>query len=247
MKSTSETGHAKNVAGLKKIIEECLALQKDYQPSNSAITLTALSSTANAAQEAMEAVSNAKPVFDNAIDVRNIEDNNMSVMITRSMSSLISSGASEQSIANAKTIYNKIKGYSKKNKNGQPETPPIETKDKTITAISISQQSFDMRLAHFGDFIEILKNEPKYQPNEPDLTITALETMYNNLNTLNKTAIDVSIVYKNAIIARNKILYAPGIGIIDLSKKVKAYLLSVLGATEPVYKRIKAIPFKKLI
>ena len=42
MASTSEVGHAKNVANFETLIIDCQAFGTSYNPSNTAITITAL-------------------------------------------------------------------------------------------------------------------------------------------------------------------------------------------------------------
>jgi len=83
-----------------------------------------------------------------------------------------------------------------------------------------------------------------YNPNEPDLKTGALETYCGTLRTLNTAVINASIPYSEAMNKRNKILYDPVTGVVDTSKAVKKYVMSVLGTSHPTYKRINAIPFK---
>ncbi len=70
MASTSETGHAKNVATFEDLISFCTAYGATYNPSKAALKLPALTTQNTGAIAALQAVKVAKTAFDNATNTR---------------------------------------------------------------------------------------------------------------------------------------------------------------------------------
>ena len=247
MTSISETGHDKNVAGTEKLIAECKALGTDYNPSNLALGIPMLEQMFGKATLSLTTLKTVKPVYDQATAAREEGFKPLGKLVTRTIGSLSSSGASVQIIKDARTLVRKIQGRRATTK-AVPEggsttgEPGVEPK-----IISVSQRSYDSLIEHFDALIQLYKAEPMYNPNEPDLKTGALETYCSTLRTLNTTVINASTPYFEAMNVRNNILYNPVTGIVDTSKAVKKYVLSVLGASHPTYKRINAIPFKNLL
>jgi len=110
-------------------------------------------------------------------------------------------------------------------------------------SISVSQMSFDNRVNNFEKLIETLKSEPKYTPNETDLQISTLETLFADLGTKNTAVKDSFEPLDNARIARNEILYNEETGLVQTAKDVKSYVKSAFGVSSPRYKQISNIRF----
>jgi hypothetical protein len=72
MASTSETGHAKNVANFEELIGFCNGYGAAYNPSKALIKITALQTLLTGAQGALAAVKSAKTEFDNTTNDREI-------------------------------------------------------------------------------------------------------------------------------------------------------------------------------
>jgi hypothetical protein len=70
MPSTSETGHAKNVANFEDLISFCTGFGAAYNPSNAALKVPALTTLYNNAVAAIAEVNKAKIGFDNATNKR---------------------------------------------------------------------------------------------------------------------------------------------------------------------------------
>ena len=72
MASTSETGHAKNVANLDELISFVGGYGVVYNPSKPAIKLPALQALSTAAKAAIGAVNSANPAYSNAVAAREV-------------------------------------------------------------------------------------------------------------------------------------------------------------------------------
>lgn len=245
MASTSETGHAKNVANFEDMISFCTGYGGNYNPSKPAIQLPNLIALHGNAQNAVADVNSANTAFINATNARQIAFNPVKPLATRIVNALDATDASDELVKDAKTLNRKVQG-SRKGAGTKPETPPIPpdtaTEDKKI---SVSQQSYDSIIENLGKLGELVLSEPTYTPNEVDLQPATLQTFHNNLKAANTAVINATTAISNARIIRNQILYAPKTGLYDIAQEVKKYVKSVFGATSPQYKQVSKIKFTK--
>ena len=245
MASTSETGHAKNVANFEDMISFCTGYGATYNPSKIAIQIASLNTLRGNAIIAVEDVNSANTAFINSTNARQIAFTPVKPLATRLVSALGATDATDELIKDAKTLNRKVQG-SRKGKGAKPETPPTPpdtaTEDKKI---SVSQQSYDSIIENFGKLGELVISEPTYTPNEVDLQPATLLTFHNNLKATNTAVINATTSISNSRITRNQVLYAPKTGLYDIAQEVKKYVKSVFGATSPQYKQVSKIKFTK--
>ena len=72
MASTTETGHAKNVATFEDFISFCTGYGATYNPSKVALKIPGLTTQLTGANAALQAVKVAKITFDNAPNAREL-------------------------------------------------------------------------------------------------------------------------------------------------------------------------------
>lgn len=249
MASTSETGHAKNVANFEDLISFCTGYGSSYNPSKSSIKVTALNTLFTNAKTALQTVKTAKTSFDNATNSREIIFEPLNKLTTRVINALDATDASEQTVKDAKTIARKIQGKRavsiNQNTTSSTEIPPAES-TSTIQNISASQMSYDSRIDNFNKLITSLTSETLYAPNENDLKLTALNTLLTTFKTTNTAVVNSTTTYSNSLISRNTILYSDNTGLVDIAMEVKKYIKSVFGGTSSQYKQISKLQFKKL-
>src|SRR5665213_4428060 len=89
MASTSEVGHAKNVAHLATLITYCASYGTTYNPSNNAIKTPQLNTLLVSAQTALTNVINDTTANTNAINARIVAFQNIKKLATRMYLSLI--------------------------------------------------------------------------------------------------------------------------------------------------------------
>ena len=239
MRSTTETGHAKNLANLQDLTEIIVSYGNSYNPTKAKLKLAALITLQDQAKANMAVVSNKSVAYNNATNERETLFEPLRKLSTRLVSALTSTEATPQTIKDAKTIHRKIQGTraTPKPKQVDPNTPAPAT-------ISVAQLSFDQQIEHLNTFIEILKAEPSYAPNETDLKITTLYTLHTNLTVANTNVSTNFAAIANARIARNKTFYHPQSGLVAIALAVKEYIKSVYGFASPEYKLIRKIQFK---
>jgi hypothetical protein len=252
MASTSETGHAKNVANFENLISFCTGYGVRYNPSKESIKIPELNAKLVSAQEFLSDLKTQKTILDNSTNTREIVFAPFKKLCTKVVNALGATGASKLTVEDAKTINRKIQGKRadnsstslKREAGGEVPTDPnaIIAEDNRI---SVSQQSFDNNIDHLDKFIKLLTAEPSYIPNETDLTITGLKDTLANLKAVNTAVIKATTPYSNAIIARDNALYADGSGLVEIAGEVKKYVKSVFGTSSPQYKQISGLRFKK--
>ena len=249
MTSTSETGHAKNVANFEDLISFCTGYGTAYNPTKNSIKIAAMNTLLTSARNTLQTVKTTKTAYDNGTNVHEIAFSNLKKRSTRVVNALEATDAVKQTVDDAKTINRKIQGKRADNKKTPPVAPPAEgttTTPTEVIQISVSQQSYDSLIDNFSKLIVSVSAEPLYIPNETDLKVTALNTLLTNLKTTNTAVINVTPAYHSAIIARNTSLYQSIIGLVDIALEVKKYVKSVFGARSQQYAEISGLEFKKL-
>ena len=174
MPSTTETGHAKNVANFEDLISFCTGYGTSYNPSKAGIKLPALNTLFTSAKKSLTAINTALPPNTNAVNAREIVFAPLSKLITRVVNAVESSSVSKQVIADVKTIARKIQGKRASDKLPTVVDDPNTPEDESQKSISASQMSFDNRIENMDKLIQLLASQTGYAPNETDLKVATL-------------------------------------------------------------------------
>lgn len=244
MPSTSETGHAKNVANFEDLISFCTGYGATYNPSKDALTISKLKVLHTQAKDSLQQSKTSKNSFDSATNGRQLSFKDLKPLATKIINALTVSGASSLTVDDAKTINRKIQG-SKSNSSKKANTSTTTSKETTPTdkTISTSQQSYDSMIDHFTKLIETASQDANYKPNETQLQVATLQVKLADLKKSNTDLIDAYTDYSNARISRNNVLYNPLSGLVQTALEVKKYVKSVFGATSPQYKQVSSLEF----
>ena len=243
MASTSETGHAKNVANFDELISFVTGYRETYNPSKATIKLDALKALSDHAKHSINAVSSMEPAYKSAVAAREVVFIPLSKLTTRIMNSIKATDTTVQVDENARTLVRKIQGVRATAKKTEDEKKALAEKGKEVVEISTSQMSYDNRLDNFFKLIQLLSSVPEYNPNETELKIEHLNTILDDLKAKNAAVVESYIPLSNARIARNNLLYKENTGLYDVALDVKNYIKSVFGATSPQYKQVSKIKF----
>ncbi len=242
MASTSETGHAKNVANFVSLTDFVMGFGTSYNPSKTILKLPQLNALITLSQSRLSDVITKNTLYNNAVNERSIEFQTISSLSSRIFNALEVTDAAPQKIKNAKTLLRKIQG-----KRATPiEEKPVSSDQSAPKTISSSQRSFDLIIEHFEGLIAIIQTEPSYAPNENELKVTTLNAKLTALKLKNKAVVSAYTNVSNARIARNKTLYDENTGLTDVAAQIKKYIKSVFKATSPEFEQIKGISFKKV-
>jgi hypothetical protein len=241
MVSTSETGHAKNLASFDELISFVSAYGEVYKPSKASISLAALRKLSADSRNVLTSVNATLPTHSNAVAARGVAFKPLTPLITRVMNALKAIDTSEEVDDNARTLVRKIQGLRATPKKTDEEKNALAAEGHETKEISSSQMSFDNRLENFDKLIKLLSSLPLYTPNETELGITGLTALYNDLLSKNNAVVASATEASNIRIARNSTLYRANSGLVDTAAAVKAYVKSLFGPSSPQFRQLSKI------
>jgi hypothetical protein len=240
MSSKSEVGHAKNASNFFKIITFATGLGPLYVPNKASLKLSNLIAIHATAETDLATVITDNTAFNNRTNENAAEFSDVRPLATRLVNALEATDASPAKIKDARAFSRKLNG-----KRAAAITEPVDPNAPAPATISASQRSYIQQIQHLTGLNSVLISEPTYIPNEAPLKTATVATKITTLTTKNK-AVAVSFTkVDNSRIKRDKTLYFPETGMVDVAYEVKKYVKSAFGATSPEYKQISGIPFKR--
>jgi|SRR5690554_4929357 chromosome segregation ATPase len=239
MASTSEVGHAKNVANFQDLIAFVNGYGATYNPSKNSLKLPQLEALYTQASASLDGVVNKNTEYNNVVNERIEAFSDLRPLSTRLVNALDTTNASDEKVEDAKGFNRKIQG-----KRASKIETPVDPNQPAPKTISSSQQSYDQLIQHFEGMISVLASEPSYTPNETELQIATLQTKLQALKNSNAEVSKAYAEVSNSRLERNKILYSVDNGLVDTAGEVKQYVKSVYGASSPEFGQIKGIKFK---
>ena len=240
MASTSEVGHAKNVANFQDLIEFVTGYGATYNPSKNSLKLPQLVALKATAETTLTDVISKNTSYNNKVNERMVAFSNLKSLSTRLVNALQTTDATTQTINDAKTFNRKMQG--KKASASQTPTDPNAPAPKTI---STSQQSYDQLIQHLAGLKSVLEEESSYTPNETDLQVATIDAKIADLTAKNTAVSTAYTNISNSRISRNETLYTSDNGIFETASEVKKYIKSVFGASSPQYNQVSGIKFSK--
>ena len=236
MPSTSEVGHAKNVANLQKLTEQ-VTVYTLYNPPVENLTLVSLQALYTTASTKLTEVEDKRLANKNAIALRQTAFENLKPTCTRIINVLDILGLPQGTLDQAKSLNRVIQGGQKK-----ATTPPEEGKEVPKT-VSTSRQSYTQQAENFGILLQLLSTIPSYTPNENDLKLANLNTFQTSLVSSTQAVDQTEAELNNKLIERDQLLYADGTGLYTIAQNVKKYVKSLYGATSSEYANVSDIQF----
>jgi len=216
--STSETGFEKNLSLYEQMITELEADSENYTPPIEKLSIDTLKSNVAPLQAALDDVNTCLADYTFAVNERQADYTDMEKRITQVNDLLPLLGVETRTIADMKSVYDKVKGYS-----------------------SNSEQGFDHLKKNFDSYLAMLKKISIYRSNEPTLTIEALTTLSADLEIKNKATSTTDSAVSSARRKRNELMYNEETGIVPLCKNVKQYYKVKEGVNGAMYQRLVAL------
>jgi hypothetical protein len=236
MPSTSEVGHAKNVANLQKLTEQVITFT-NYNPPVDNLKVVNLQTLYTTASAKLSEVEDKRHANKNAITLRQSSFENLKSTSTKIINHLEILGLPQGTIDQAKSLNRVIQGGQKKT-----TTPPDENGQPAPT-VSTSRQSYTQQAENFGILLQLLATIPTYAPNEDDLKLTNLNAYKDSLVSSTQSVDQTEAELNTKLIERDTILYADGTGLYSIAQNVKKYVKSLYGATSPEYANVSGIEF----
>ena len=241
MASTSETGHAKNVANFQNLIAFVTGYGATNKTKKNALKLPQLIALKTEADSKLADVVAKNTAYNNKVNERITAFSGLKSLSTRLVNALQTTDATDQIIKDAKGFNKKMQGQ----RASATATTPTDPNTPAPNTISTSQQSYTQQIQHLTGLISVLESEPSYTPNETDLQIATLQAKQNDLTTKNNAVATAYTNVSNSRISRNTTLYSTEGSIFDVASEVKKYIKSIYGATSPEFAQVKGIEFKK--
>ena len=249
--------HSSNLANFRTLISIIISFGLKYIPTRVSIQLVSLQALLPKVQVVVEKAHETDVALHKAIAVRKASYDTISSLMTKVISSLRSTESPKEIKVNAAAIVRKIRGSHLKSKTTVAMVTG-NTADSTGTNAAASattttkkphantERSFNDQLTNIDKFIKLLETIPEYAPTEADITLAALQAMYNDLIDKNSAVHNAEVAYDTAKIERYNLCYTPVSGMVDLTQAVKNYVKSVYGATSPQYKEVTKLGFKNI-
>lgn len=240
MASTSEKGHAKNIANANLLNTYIIELGTVYNPSNPKLLLANLQSIYTNSFSQQEAVNTLVAPYSVAVDGRETIFKPLNRELTKLRKAYkATDGVTQVQLEDFMTIVRKLKGLKKSN--GNSSTNPKEEQDSHST----SQMSYDQRTNTMDLLISLLQNTPNYNPNENEYKITTYQAKKASMLQATQAVADTLVPLNSARNTRNSTLYNSDDNLVDTFNKAKDYLFTILDSNSVQYKAISKIKFKK--
>ena len=237
MASSTETGHAKNIANLKLLNEINGGFGGVYKPSNPLYDLATMVAQHSACNALQGDVNTQKGIFEPFQNARVTEFKDAKKLARRLRTAAKTCGAGKGFYIDVSKIVNKIVG-ERVSKPTPTATDPAGT--------SASQVSYDNTVNNFDALAKMLAGETKYAPNEADLTVAAATAITAALDKTNNDVKQAAQPYNNAVLARNKGLYAEETGLCAVAQGSKDYVRQVFGFSSAEYRMVTKVRFRNL-
>ena len=237
-RSTSETGHNKNVANFSTVFQILEEMGPLYQPSNPNLELTKLSPVKTVLGGAITVMNTDFPIYKNEVAEREVAIASLSKLTTRALNSALSTTISHKDKENLESMAKKIRGSQR--------IKPLDPSKAPEDAISTSQMSYDSRIANFDTFISQLESHREYAPNEVDIKIITLKQYHQSLEDLSSRVNAAGNRLLTARTNRNQALYSGTPNVIELMEDIKSYLKSIGETAKPYYKAIVKLKFRDI-
>ena len=243
MASTTESGHAKNVANLESLISFVKGYGATYNPSKDSIKIVALELILANTKQTLIDIDTVFPAYTNAVSAREFAFAPLSKIITRVNNAIKATDTTELVDESVKTLVRKLQGTRASAKISVEEKTQLAAEGKEVNQISASQMGYDNRVENLYKLLMLLSSIPEYNPNEEELKISTLTALYEDLKTKNTAVVEATTSLSNSRISRNVVMYKPLSGLVDIAFDTKVYIKSVFGPSSPQFKQVSKLNF----
>lgn len=216
--NTSETGYEKNLSIYEQMLDELNAPTANYNPPLARLSIENLETRVEPTKAALKVVNSCQSDYIFAVNNRQNAYDDMEQRITQVNTSLPLFEPDARTMADFKSVYSKVKGYS-----------------------AISQQGYEHLKENFEAYLALLKKVSNYSTTDEKLSLEALDSLDTQLGDYNKAVSEADATLSSARDARNQLMYDEETGIVPLCKSVKQYYKSAEGVNGVMFKRFVAL------
>jgi hypothetical protein len=236
--------NVKNVEAFGKLTGICTGYGGSYNPGQPNLQVTAMNTLLSQARATLQEVHVAKTVFENVTNTREVMFRDMMALSSRAISWLRASGAAPLTVDDAQASFRKMYG--------RRLTTPAPTATETAAAPTAPPRKargldYASVCDAFAKLVESLQAEPKYQPNEPELSVAALSNLLITLRQQNDVVNQARAALTSARNKRTTLLYSGANNLVAVGRAVKQYVRSVFGPRSLQQNEVSGIYFTKPI
>lgn len=246
MTTFSEKGHARNVANLGTLISFATGFGADYNPSKKEISLAALNALRDEAGKDLALVNTHFANWVVAVQAQQTQFARLNIRLTRIINAVANSEVLPAVITTAKALNRKLQGSGSRKARELALAEGNNTAEEATKTISTSRQSHESRIENLERLVQLLSEQPGYAPNEPDLNLSALQSLLADFKARNEAVKNAWMMLSNARISRNNRFYQAESGLVELAADVKRYVKSLYGAGTPQFKQVSSLSFIRI-
>ena len=221
MHLTCESTHIRNLANFDSLIAKIIGYGKHYKPSKGGIQLEALSIVSQNAKAAIANVDVLTNLYIHTVNLREVAFESLKMI--------------NQNICKALKLTTNI---------SETEMYMLLGSGKIVYNQFASQQRYDFLLENFCKIIKLLKANPFYLPQNPELKLAKLENFYASLYLKNNEVKRNNALLSNACIIRSEVMYRSHNGLVALATTVKMYIKYHYGWDSLQFKQVSVLVIK---
>jgi len=236
----------KNVEALEVLQSDCSGF-RGYNPGSPNLTIQSLANRVTNTKQAVDDANVAKSSLDKESNDREMAFDGLPKLASSIVFTLVASGASAQTLNDARFILRQLTGRKRKASKPVPSVEAAAPKDAAGEQVKISrtpQASYASKADHFGNLVKLVSAEPTYSPNEPELSVPGLNEKLARIQQLNSSVIQARSTWSNKKMARDKMLYADN-SLVTTGRSVQKYVRAAYGFHSAEYHRIAKLIFTK--
>lgn len=244
MAKSNETGHVKNVANFKTLVNYIESLGATYQPTKVTEQLPALKQLLAEAEANSTELTAIKPVYSKAVDDQITAFAPISKLSTRIGNAYAYVAESEEHTQTVKSLLSAIRGGGGKTATGEKAADAVADGAEPETR-STSQLSYDNRQQNFEELVQTIIANTNYNPAEEELKTAYLKTVSADLKSKTEAVDKAYTPILKARSKRDKTLYNKPNNLYDTVEAIKKYLKSVYGTSSAELKFVNGLTFRK--
>jgi len=234
--------YVKTMQAFGKLTGICTGLGGTYNPGQQNLQVNAMTTLLKSAQQAWEEVKEARKAYDNATNDRELGFRKIRKLSSSVYGMLKACGTNKLLLADALNSKRRIWG-------ARISKPPVVDTEKPAEETPEERPSYGKAYVviaeYFDTLVKTVASEPRYQPNEPELTLASLELTLADLFHLNKAVTEAEIRLEEARIKRNTVYYIAPENLVDTAVAVKTYVRSAFGYQSQQHQQVQKLRFTK--
>lgn len=233
--------HVNNAEAFARLVDFCTGYGGKYNPGRSTLQIESLIAQKKEANKALDQVIVAKAHYDNEVNQRKQIFSQLPRLAASILRTLEASGASAEKLDDARSFFHKLTGHTGRT---VPTASPQET-TAPVNKRSTLQLAYASRVDSFARLVKAVATEPLYQSNEEHLGVESLNEMVKRLQALNQKVSNARVVWSNALIHRNQVMYHRGQSLAETTKAVRKYVRAIFGYDSQQFAQVRTISFTK--